>query len=214
VHQLARLALQQKHVASMELLGELHARGVPRHELYTRYLTPAARLLGEEWRQDRKDFTQVTLGTAFLQQLLREVSLLWNDRPQRAGQHHRILLLPVEGEQHTFGISVLGELFHDAGWDVCGGPRIGRDELSRLVAREHLDAVGFSISSERMVEPLARQVEQVRRHARSSALRVLVGGGLVWREPALFSGMDVDRISAEGGDVVELAQAAVRAARA
>ncbi len=210
VHQLALLALHYEVDRGLELLANIHARGVPRHKIYSRYLAGAARLIGEQWLDDRRDFAEVTLATGYLQQLVRESSLLWNDAELRLGQHHRILLMPAGKEQHTFGLSVLGELFHDDGWDVNGGPKISDDELARMVTGDRYDVVGFSIATERQLEALAREIAIVRRNA-SDDVRVLVGGHLFAKHPELGAELDADCTALEGQDVVELARASVLA---
>jgi methanogenic corrinoid protein MtbC1 len=207
IHQIALLALAQDVDKGLELLANVHARGVPRHLIYSRYLAGAARLIGEYWLDDRRDFAEVTLATGYLQQLVRETSLLWSDSTLTPGQHHRILLLPAGSEHHSFGLSVLGELFRDAGWDVHGGPKISIDELAQIVAMDRYDLIGFSISSERQLDGLAKQIEVVRRGSCSDKVRILVGGSLLVRRPETADQIDADCSTAEGQDVVELAMA-------
>jgi MerR family transcriptional regulator, light-induced transcriptional regulator len=54
---------------------------------------------------------------------------------------------PAPGEQHTFGLSLVAELFHRAGWDVvtCF---LATDAAAVMVKKDWYDVVGFSLGSE------------------------------------------------------------------
>ncbi len=211
VQQLAALAMRQDQETATELLLALHIRGWPLKTLYLQLMEPAARLLGELWEQDRCSFVDVSLGTAFLQRVLREFSMLHETASLMPGHHHRVLLLPAPGEQHIFGISMLGEFFRDSGWDVCGGPRIDSDEVLQLVRHEHFDAVGYSAASQRSLEPLARQIEKVRASSRNQQVRVLVGGNAVAGSFLTMQQLGADATATDAEGAVAAAMNAVGA---
>ena len=173
---LASLAAAQQRRRAMDLLIAVLDSGWPLRSVYLELLQPAARRLGDYWIGERCDFVEVSLGTAFLQRLMRELSTLHGNIDPVPGHHHRILLLPAPGEQHIFGISMLGEFFRNAGWDVCGGPRIEESEVLQLVRQEQFDVIGYSAATERVLGPLAAQIDLVRRNARAEHFKILAGG--------------------------------------
>lgn len=214
VAQLADLAVSQDQASATELMLALHLSGWPLKALYLELLQPAAQRLGSHWEQDRCSFIDVSLGTAFLQRVLREFSLLHDTASPVPGHHHRILLLPAPGEQHIFGISMLGEFFRDAGWDVCGGPRINAQQAQRLVNQEQFDAVGFSAATSRALEPLHREIERIRSSSRNRRLQVLIGGNAISNSVATMRQLGADATASDAASAVESALTAVRAASA
>jgi len=211
VAQLTQWLLRQDTQAAWQQLEMLLASGHSLEDLYLDMLAPAARRLGELWDSDSVDFSAVTLGTGYLQELLRSLSLRHEGGLGLTGHHHRILLQPATGEQHGLGISILGELFRRRGWDVCGGPAMGRDQLRLLVAREHFDVVGFSLSAERWVEGLAEDIACVRACSRNADVKVLVGGDLINESPELVAQLGADGTASDGRDAPEAALKLVEA---
>lgn len=199
------LLLRQDAQSAWQHIDSLLATGHSLEDLYLGMLAPAARRLGELWDQDRVDFTAVTLGTGYLQELLRSLSLRHEGGIGITGHHHRILLQPATGEQHGLGISILGDLFRRRGWDVCGGPSMGRDRLRLLLAREHFDVVGFSLYAERWVEGLAEDIASVRACSRNESVKVIVGGDLINAVPALVTQLGADGTADNGLDAPDTA---------
>jgi methanogenic corrinoid protein MtbC1 len=192
------LILKQDVDRAWHFVEELHLSGWPLEQIYLELLAPVARLLGELWEADHCDFSAVTLGTGYLQQLLRELSLRYDKDCALTGHHHRVMLLPATGEQHSLGLSILGELFRRDGWDVCGGPAVDRVKLQRLLSGERFDVVGFSISADRWLESLADDIAAVRSSSTNEDIRIMVGGGAIARDPALVSQLGADLSATDG----------------
>ena len=118
----------------------------------------AARRLGEMWEGDECDFTQVTIAVCRMHQLIHSFS---DGQVEKLYSHqqysHNILLIPAQGEQHTFGLLMVGEFFRHAGWNVYNGSADSQQELSGILARQAFDAVGISISADRNQQALHNQ---------------------------------------------------------
>lgn len=116
----AELVLHGDDAALRGFVAALRDRGVPIESVFLDLLAPVARYLGELWERDLCSFTEVTVGLGRLQQLLRENSAAFAqfDRQGVRVDARRVLLIPCPGEQHTFGLSLVGEFFHRAGWEV------------------------------------------------------------------------------------------------
>ncbi len=198
VEAFVRILLTRDLSVASARVDALRMRGVPLDELCTRLLTPAARLLGEMWVEDLCEFTDVTLGLWRLQHVLREFSEAARDERRPAQRGLRILLVPTPGEQHSFGITMVGEVFRQAGWDVCGGvPATGRD-LGELARSEWFDIVGISLASDRFVESVRTSIATVRRTSRNRAVGILAGGKAFAEDAGLGYEVGADTVVLDG----------------
>jgi methanogenic corrinoid protein MtbC1 len=184
------------------MVEELLSGGASPEALMMTLLAPSARLMGEDWCQDRRDFVEVTLGMARLQQMVRQFRL-----PSTAPDeiHGHALLVPVPGEQHTFGIRLVEEHMLRAGWQVTALFKVNEAEIIRLVAEEPFDFVGFSLSSERLLPALRSAIRSVRSSSRNQNVRIAVGG-------VLFDGRDYAPRDVDADAIVMDAQDAVNQA--
>ncbi len=176
----------ERHVAA------LRRRGLPVDSLYLDVIAPAARLLGEWWEADKCSFTDVTLATGRLQQMLRENGLSSDTRPLPASEGRRVLLVPAPGEQHSLGLLMVAEFFRQAGWDVHGGPMEASADPVRAVARFSFDAIGFSLAAGLHIEELRRTLVAVPQASRNPRICIMVGGAAFAQMPSLHEGLDAD----------------------
>ena len=173
--------------AEAELYNHLRRHGSMRRTC-REMLAPAAERLGELWVSDDADFSSVTRGTGLLQQWLRT-------DPNTPAEHHldlpptTIALAPNPGEQHTLGLSVLGNQLAAAGADVRGGPQQSVDDLLRQSADPNLDALGLSVSCDRWLEPTIRLLERLVSEAANPSCVFLLGGGVADRNPDLSASL-------------------------
>jgi methanogenic corrinoid protein MtbC1 len=160
-------------------------------ELAKRLLAPAAGLLGDYWRRDICNFLVMTAAMERIERIFRGV-IAENPPLGRRGHGRSILLSPVPGEQHGFGLAVVEDAFRRAGWHV---DRCSFDEEGRLVtlaSQRHYDAIGLSIGGEAMMGRLGRVVEDLRRLSNNRDVRIGLGGPLVALRPELTSHIDSD----------------------
>lgn len=157
------------------LIEQLFADGVTPEMIMLGLLAPAARLMGDMWCSDRLSFVDVTLGLSRIQQVLRQIRL-----PEAPAGHEkgRALLVPVPGEQHTFGLRLVEEFLIRTGWSVTCHLRASQADIVDAVAAKSYDFVGFSISCERLLPALRSAIRSVRSASRNPELRIMVGGVL------------------------------------
>ena len=198
VNELARLATDRDPTAASGLVASVLARGTTMETLYLDLLAPAARRLGELWSEDACDFTQVTMGVWCLHQLLRETG---NDLPDpllRRENDRRVLLVPVPGEQHTFGLAMVASFFRRAGWTVWSEPLASSNDLIGIVRNEWFSVIGFSLSCASRMEALATHIRRVRRASRNPAVGILVGGQIFVERPELVVMVGADATAIDG----------------
>jgi methanogenic corrinoid protein MtbC1 len=163
-----------------------------RDALLQELLTPAAQLLGEMWKRDICDFTTVTLGVFRLDQIMKETASIGADDYLPAAHDRTILLTPAPGEQHSFGVNMVADVFREGGWCVRSGPEVSRPKLISLVAEEWFDVVGLSVTAERALKGLPGCIRAVRQASCNRHLGVFVGGRAILEHPerAIFLGAD------------------------
>jgi len=174
-------------------------QGGGRDSLLNDLLKPAAIMLGEMWERDECDFTTVTLGVYRLDQIMKETATIPDHRAVLNGHEHRILLLPAPGEQHSFGLGMVGDAFRQGGWCVRSGPSATRSQLLRLVRDEWFDVVGLSVTADKALKGLASCIRAVRAASCNPDLCIMLGGHAIsaHAERAMFLGADTMAFDAQ-----------------
>lgn len=214
VAELVQLVLARGDCAAIAFVEGMRDGGAAAESLYLDLLAPAARRLGVMWEEDTCDFMEVTVGLWRLQSAMRELSPSFLD--QRAGRAEgpRILLVPLPGESHTFGLSMVYEFFRRAGWNAWSGPVADSAELAALVRRERVDVVGFSLSCDERLETVYSEIRAVRRASLNPGLSVMVGGPPFADNPLLAAQLGADGTATDGRQAVAQAKALVEDSRA
>ncbi len=197
VAEIADLVARQDLGAAATRIDALRQSGLTIETLYLDLLAPVARYMGELWEADILDFSTVTLGCSRLQQLLHELSPSFFREVEPHEHRRRVLLVPVPGEQHTFGLYMVAEFFRRAGWDVWSGCMPTR-ELTELVGKEAFALVGFSLSGDKRLDALASSIRSVRRASCNRGIGVLVGGPVFVGHPELVSLVGADATAQDG----------------
>ncbi len=204
IKDLVRMVLLPDDRSARSSIEAMRLRGIPVETLFIDLLAPAARHLGELWEEDLCNFADVTVGVGRLQQAMRDLSPGLVTRSASGDQPRRVLLLPCPGEQHTFGLVMVGDFFRSAGWDVAGGPMTSPD-IEALVRREWYDVVGFSLASEVHLPRLAPAITAVRKASVNQRVGILVGGPMFLRQAGLASEVGADAVAINGGLAPEIA---------
>ena len=204
VKDLVRMVLLPDDRAARASVEAMRLRGIPVETLFIDLLALAARHLGELWEEDLCNFADVTVGVGRLQQAMRDLSPGLVIRSTSGDQPRRILLLPSPGEQHTFGLVMVGDFFRSAGWDVAGGPVMSLD-VEAVVRREWFDVVGFSLASEVHLPRLAPAIAAVRKASQNPRVGILVGGPMFLRQAGLASEVGADAVAINGSLAPEIA---------
>lgn len=173
-----RLAWALVAGASSELdttVKHLLLDGVSAAQICLDLLTPVARLLGVWWEEDRCGFVEVTLGLVALERVLRDLAPGLGGAP--ALDPRRVaLMLPLPGEQHSFGIGMVAEFFRGAGWQVAQGAVADLRALGRRVASEWFGVVALSCGTTELLRDLPAAVATVRARSFNAEVAVMVGG--------------------------------------
>jgi methanogenic corrinoid protein MtbC1 len=206
VIEFTRLVLTQDGPAVSAYVEMLRERGASLESLYLDLLAPTARRLGELWNADLCDFTQVTIGTGQLQQVLRELTRVFPTDIKCVRQGRKAVFAPTLGEQHTLGLVMVAEFFIRAGWDVCADYPASANGLNSLVRNQHFDLIGLSVGSEAHLDLLAADVRATRRASCNRAIVVMVGGPIFVEHPELVARVGADATAVDGRQALAKAE--------
>lgn len=206
VSELVRVILAGHPDAPSAYVSRLLDSGVSIESIYLDLLAPAARHFGLLWEDDRTDFVQVTLGLRRLQELAHELSPAFTSELKPVEPGRRILLVPVPGDQHTFGSVIVAEFMRRAGWDVWDDPGASRDDIIDLVRNESFSVVGMSVSCDARLEGLASLIRVIRRNSRNKSVGIMVGGRPFLEHPERVALVGADVTASDGRQAVLQAQ--------
>lgn len=202
VRELARLVADHDVSVASAFVDAVRARGASIATIHLQLLAPAASHLGELWVADRRDFTEVTVGVWRLEQLLRELSA----SPGQEGEHQAcdpiVLLAPLPGEQHAFGVAMVADFFRRARWHVRGGPMRSVDDLLACVEGEWLDVVGLSVGCYTHFDHIGSAIRAVRRSSRNRSVGIMIGGPAFVDHPELAMRVGADATAVDGRQAV------------
>jgi len=207
VNDFIALTTQDDPNTAIDYVKHLMASGVLFQDILLDLMAPAARVLGERWEDDKASFVEVALGVSRMHRILREFdgvpSYLWSN----AGFGRHALLLPAPGEQHSFGLRLVQEFLLRESWTVTNKPVESVRQLGQLVAQEHYDIVGLSLSGETLVEPFLESIQIIREMSKNRCVKVIVGGHLFVEKPELIESCGSDAYAVDAPATVSIVNA-------
>lgn len=192
--------------APCQFIEDLQEDGVALDRIYLDLFSPAARRLGEMWSADLCDFTAVTLGLWRLQRLLYDCAPSFQVDAGLPSEGRRILLVPMPGDQHTFGLFMVAEFFRRAGWDVTDGPMVSTADITRAVSRNWFEVLGLSLACDRGLDAMAALIREVRRSSRNQGIGIIVGGSVFIEHPDAVLRVDADLAATDARQAVVAAE--------
>lgn len=205
---LAPLALQVEADELIDYADRILRRGVPVTSVLVDLLAPAARMLGEYWKEDRCDFVDVTMGLWRLQEVVHEVA----GRVRSVPGGRRALFAAMPGDQHSFGTVVIDEVFCRDGWVTDRLGAAATPELLDRAAESWFDLVGLTVSCDSHIEDLPALITALRSVSRNPQVRVMVGGRVFVENPALACELGADGTAADARLALAMAAKLVDAA--
>jgi MerR family transcriptional regulator, light-induced transcriptional regulator len=206
VEDFADLLIREDVAEVSRYLTSLRNQGASLEWLYIDLMTPAARHIGYLWEEDLCSMIDVTLAVGRLQHILRELSPEFEDQSKATDVRRRAIILPMPGEQHTFGVSMISEFFRREGWDLWGWPLPENKDLIALVRREWFAIVGISLAADVNQPGLAALIRELRRVSRNPHLGIMVGGPMFLKNPKLAKELGADATAVDAKQAVVQAE--------
>ncbi len=207
VRKLVALCLEPVSHNVAVFVTELHRSGASPASIYEDLLAPAARQLGVMWENDTCTFADVTIGVLRLQNAQRSLAAQPLDHAAPPLGAPRVLLMPVPGEQHTFGLSLVLDYFVRAGWEARLGPVGSRAQALALIKRERTELVGLSFACDDRVADAEALIADMRRASGNANLIIMVGGPSFLADPELAGRIGADATAIDGHQAVVRANA-------
>ena len=183
-------------------VADLHRSGIGAGTIYESLLTPAARRLGVMWEEDTCTFADVTIGVLRLQNAQRAIAAHSLADAAPALGAPRALLMPVPGEQHTFGLSMVLDYFSRAGWDTRLGPAGTLGEALATVQDHRTELVGLSFACDDRVGDAKELIAAIRGASANKRLIIMVGGPSFVADPELAESLGADATATDGQQAV------------
>jgi MerR family transcriptional regulator, light-induced transcriptional regulator len=163
-----------------ELKSDLRRAHISPATFADRYVPEIARRLGQAWEDDTMSFAEVTMGSARLQAILRELGSDWiaDDGKRGASDGATVLLILPPGEQHTLGVFVLIGQLRRRGISVC--LRIGPSDsdLRALLAERTFDGAMVSIATPEKLA-VCQKLLITLKEMTTGRLKVAIGGAAI-----------------------------------
>jgi methanogenic corrinoid protein MtbC1 len=189
----ANMVIADSEEPCKQALQQLRADGIDDKTILLELLAPTSAELGRRWEQDLADFADVTIGVCRLHQLLR----LMHPQDMRTldGSAHggRVLLTTAPGEQHSFGLLMVGELLFRAGWYTDIDIDSVVDQIRQKVAKQWYELAGVSVSGETHIKTAKALIKDIRKHSCNPDIAIVAGGSLINAQPGIVSNLGADQ---------------------
>ena len=163
--------------------------GLRDEDLVDCYIPAAACQLGTDWAENRRNFAEVTIGTARLIAAVRDLGRRWTADGVADWRGPSMAMVVPEAEQHRLGAMIAATRFRRMGVSVQ--MLLGRPD-AEVIARIRdggFDLVSFSLATRDRVEQTRHLIQMLRRDVED--LPPLVVGGAV--------GVNADELKAQLG---------------
>jgi MerR family transcriptional regulator, light-induced transcriptional regulator len=177
---LARAVISADPAPLQSLKADLRRARISETDLVDSYFPAVARYLGCAWAEDRSPFTDVTIGVARMQAILRQVGRDWTSNAAARPDSATVLMVLPQGEQHSFGMFVLAGQLRRHGVSVRLEIGASAATLAELVRRRTFDCAMISVGCEEKLDECRKLVNAIR-GASGGGLRVAVGGAVLER---------------------------------
>ena len=206
VKELVRLLLAHDVAVASAYVETVRQRGATLESVCLRLLAPAARELGLLWEEDECDFMQVTVGLCRLHHLLRELSPEFRPDAAERKIERNILLVPLPGDQHTFGITLVAQFLRRSGWEVWHEYPSSQADILTTVKQTWFTVVGLSVGSETRLDALASAIRAIRVVSLNPAVGIMVGGPILVSRPEIAALVGADATAVDGPMAVQRAE--------
>lgn len=176
------------------VLEEMRALRISPARITEEFIPEVARRLGARWCEDNMSFADVTIGSARLQAMVRDLGS--REDEDDPGQAALLAVIVPGGEYHTLGAMVIASQLRRLGFAVR--LFLGKDDTEVLdaLALDRFDAVLLTAARGEKLVNLAGFVKKIRQ-AVTRATPIVVGGSVVTRGLAIEGRIGADYITSD-----------------
>jgi len=181
-----------------DVVFDLRQSGLPTDDIIDFVLPAAARILGDRWARDLNTFLEVTVGTARLQEMVRELAWHEKSRHLMRVEAPAILLIIPKTEEHTLGAFVLADQWRRMGVWVDMAIHQSQREIAAILRKRRYDMVAITAAGRGTLASARELVDMTRRTA-AQATPICVGGAIVDKDIDVLAVTGADHIAANAG---------------
>jgi len=167
------------------------------------YIPIVARELGEAWCVDELGFADVTIGSARLQAMLRELGPEWTAGQTMQPDASTVLLLVPEGQYHTLGAMILSGQLRRVGLSVRLVLGASTSDVKNILEMADFDAVFISAVRGVSLEILRKIVNCIH-VSRGTNTPVVVGGTALELHDDIVSLTGADYVTNSADEAISL----------
>ena len=208
----SQACLGHASASPLQLVQAMLAQGVLKEQIFLDLITPAARLLGQQWTDDEIDFVQVSQGLLQMHHVTRDLGYVISDMPQVAGDVRRILLACTPGTPHILGLAIVADFLRHAGSQVVVEISNHEQELTSAVKAEWFDLIGLSVGLMEQLPTLPPLIAKLKKLSHNPQALVLLGGPALLAPNAVGSLWGSDGVSTDAAEAVHLADRLMKTA--
>ncbi|WP_224816626.1 B12-binding domain-containing protein [Hasllibacter sp. MH4015] len=203
MHALSDLYLGWDPQLWRDAIHDLQRDGFTKNEIVDHILPEVARILGQRWADDTLSFADVSIGTARVQQSVRQIAKREVRAPVtgKAAKVPRLLLVIPRGEDHTLGIFVAADKFRRFGYDVDIAIDDHPRDIAAMMREGRYCMVGLTVSGRRTLAS-AREVVEIIRSTAKVAPPIVLGGTLLSENEDLKAATGVDHLAQDAKDAL------------
>lgn len=186
--------------------GGLHPRDALVH-----VIVPVSREVGRMWH-----LGEVTIGEEHFATTTSSLAMGSLRTRMRMGEPNgrSVLIASVPGNRHELAGRIAGLLLESAGWRVLDlGTEMPSSDLVRTAGDFDADVIVLGVMLTTQVETTRATMDALRADARTGKTPIIVGGHVFDDAPNLWRRMGADAHAKTLGQIVELADAAVKSGR-
>jgi MerR family transcriptional regulator, light-induced transcriptional regulator len=182
---LVRFARYGDEAVMRRLQQEMRRLRVSAEQVIDVYIPEAVKAVGTCWHEGELDILQISIASARLQTLLRELGRAWVADQCGDNSGARVLLVLPRGEQHTLGSMIAANQLRRLGVSVRMQLLPSAENVVTELRDLSFDALFLSVSNETSLETCQDLIKTVRTQV-NSVVPVVIGGGIVTsRHPVL-----------------------------
>ncbi len=174
--------------AQIVAVRALEAGRISRTDITDKYIPEAARRMGEWWSEDKMSFVDVTIGSARLQSMLRDLGPEWRGDMQVRNDARNALMIVPSGCHHTLGAMVAMGQLRRLGLSVCLALGEEVAAIGSIIQARRFDMIMISACDGTNVDALRAYVNCIR-GAVVPPVPVVIGGSM------LSQHMDICRLT-------------------
>jgi methanogenic corrinoid protein MtbC1 len=191
-------------LACSRVAHELIDKGISAERICDVFIPSIARRMGDDWCTDEMSFSNVTIGSARLQFLLREIGPGHTDKGNWADDatNESVLLLLAKDVDHTLGVSVLANQLRRRGYSVKLSIGEDAETLMQTLTSGTFAAIFLSACRTDDLDGLKQLVDNIKMTLKKPA-PIILGGYIVEEKRDALTVTGVDKVTSKLDEALE-----------